>query len=262
MEISDIRIRPIRDGGDSLKAFCTITFDDNFVVRDLKIVEGAHGLFVAMPSRKLAESCPNCGHKNHLRARFCNECGKKLPHVDVPLDADGRPRLHSEIAHPINASFRDTIQRRVIEAFEQEQQGLDYDDDDEQEDEEPEERYGNAAEDDDQDFDDRPEAEDFEDEDDETNERDDDTSAAFQDEYSALIADLRRGGGAGGSGGRQRGSRGDGSGQRERGGRGRGSRGGGGGGGDRRGGGERRGGGRSGSTSTSSGTTGQGRGQR
>ena len=99
MEISDVRIRHVRDAGDSLKAFCTITFDDDFVVRDLKIVEGTSGLFVAMPSRKLSEFCPGCGHKNHLRARFCNNCGQKLPPVSIPKDAEGRPRLHTEIAH-------------------------------------------------------------------------------------------------------------------------------------------------------------------
>jgi len=117
MEISDVRIRHVRDAGDSLKAFCTITFDDDFVVRDLKIVEGTSGLFVAMPSRKLSEFCPGCGSKNHLRARFCNNCGEKLPSASVPTDAEGRPRLHTEIAHPINTKFREHLQQRVIEAY-------------------------------------------------------------------------------------------------------------------------------------------------
>ena len=55
-----------------------MTLDGEFVVRDLKLIEGANGLFVAMPSRKLTDKCPKCGGKNHLRARFCNGCGGKL----------------------------------------------------------------------------------------------------------------------------------------------------------------------------------------
>ena len=61
-----------------LQAFCSITIDNDFVVRDLKIIEGYKGAFVAMPSRKLADKCTKCGCKNHLRARFCNDCGTKL----------------------------------------------------------------------------------------------------------------------------------------------------------------------------------------
>lgn len=50
MEITDIKILPRHE--EKLKAYVTITFDDAFVVRNLKIIEGSNGLFVAMPSRK------------------------------------------------------------------------------------------------------------------------------------------------------------------------------------------------------------------
>ncbi|NIO41765.1 MAG: stage V sporulation protein G, partial [Burkholderiales bacterium] len=59
----------MEESEDRLRAFCSITFDDCFVVRDLKIIEGNSGPFVAMPSRKLTSHCPECGSKNHLRAR-------------------------------------------------------------------------------------------------------------------------------------------------------------------------------------------------
>ena len=78
MEITEVRIKLMEDNSGSnerLQAFCSITFDDMFVIRDLKIIEGAKGFFVAMPSRKLTDRCPNCGTKNHLRSRFCNQCG-------------------------------------------------------------------------------------------------------------------------------------------------------------------------------------------
>ncbi len=81
MEITEVRIKLMEDNSGSnerLQAFCSITFDDMFVIRDLKIIEGAKGFFVAMPSRKLTDRCHNCGTKNHLRSRFCNQCGCRL----------------------------------------------------------------------------------------------------------------------------------------------------------------------------------------
>ena len=78
MEITEVRIKLMDDADDRLQGFCSITFDDCFVVRDLKIIEGANGPFVAMPSRKLTAHCPQCGCKNHLRAAHCNQCGLRL----------------------------------------------------------------------------------------------------------------------------------------------------------------------------------------
>jgi len=120
MEISDVRVKLIEDANDRLKAVCSITLDNEFVVRDVKVVEGTHGLFVAMPSRKLSVHCPQCRHKNHLRAKHCNECGARLPVQRVSTDSNGRLRLHRDVAHPINPSFRETLQTRVIQAFEAE----------------------------------------------------------------------------------------------------------------------------------------------
>jgi len=117
MEISDVRVKLMDNAADRLKAVCSITFDEAFVVRDLKVVDGTNGLFVAMPSRKLAVHCPQCRHKNHLRARFCNDCGAKLPPNRVAADANGRVRLHRDIAHPINPAFRELIQTKIIERY-------------------------------------------------------------------------------------------------------------------------------------------------
>lgn len=120
MDISEVRVKLVRDPGERLKAVCIVTFDEAFVVRDVKVVDGTNGLFVAMPSQKLAVHCPNCRQKNHLRARFCNECGKELPSQSVPSDANGRSRLHRDIAHPIRASFREQLQESVIQAYQDE----------------------------------------------------------------------------------------------------------------------------------------------
>ena len=118
MEITEVRVKLMEeDSGERLKAFCSITFDDCFVIRDLKIIEGANGPFVAMPSRKLTAHCPQCGCKNHLRAVHCNQCGRRLADVNVVKDEDGRAKLYADIAHPINSTCREMIQQHVIDAF-------------------------------------------------------------------------------------------------------------------------------------------------
>ncbi|MCP4247936.1 MAG: stage V sporulation protein G [bacterium] len=119
MEISEVRVKLVSDSSDRLKAYCSITIDGCFVVRDLKIIDGTNGLFVAMPSRKLAARCP-CGSKNHLRARHCNECGQALEGDRLASARTGRNKLHADIAHPINAECREFIQNRVIEEYEAE----------------------------------------------------------------------------------------------------------------------------------------------
>ena len=120
MDITEVRIKLMEEPGERLKAFCSITFDDCFVVRDLKIIEGSNGPFVAMPSRKLTSHCQRCSMKNHLRAGYCNQCGSKLDDGRAPKDADGRAKLYADIAHPINSDCREMIQRRVIHNFHEE----------------------------------------------------------------------------------------------------------------------------------------------
>ena len=80
MEITDIRIKKV-DGGGKLKAYVTVTFDDCFVVHNLKIISGKAGTFIAMPSRR-------------------TKTGE-----------------YKDIAHPINSSFRNEIQTRIIEEY-------------------------------------------------------------------------------------------------------------------------------------------------
>lgn len=117
MKITEVRIKLMEDSSDRLRGFCSITFDDAFVIRDLKIIEGANGPFVAMPSRKLTGHCPSCGCKNHLRAAYCNLCGIKLKQPQVERSSDQRAKLYADIAHPINSECREQIQTRVIDEY-------------------------------------------------------------------------------------------------------------------------------------------------
>jgi stage V sporulation protein G len=119
MQISEIRVKLVENRSDRLKAFCSVTFDNQFVIRDLKIIEGTDGFFVAMPSRKLTDRCPKCGSKNHLRAKFCNECGAKQPE-ERNRRRGPRTKLHADIAHPINTEAREYIQKEVLDSFQKE----------------------------------------------------------------------------------------------------------------------------------------------
>ena len=122
MEITEVRIKLMEESSERLQAFCSITFDDCFVIRDLKIIEGTSGPFVAMPSRKLTSHCPQCGCKNHLRAAYCNQCGLRLKEDRAIKDSEGRAKLYADIAHPINSACREMIQNRVIEEYHLEQE--------------------------------------------------------------------------------------------------------------------------------------------
>jgi stage V sporulation protein G len=117
VEITEIRIKLMSDPNERLQAFCSLTFDGSFVIRDLKIIQGTKGSFVAMPSRKLTDHCPRCSAKNHLRAQFCNECGVRLHQDRAMKTDDGRAKLYADIAHPINSECRETIQEQVLIAY-------------------------------------------------------------------------------------------------------------------------------------------------
>ena len=80
MKITDVRIRKVAKDG-KMKAVGSITIDDEFVVHDIKVIEGEKGLFIAMPSRKAS---------------------------------DGEYR---DIAHPINSATRDFIQTMILEKY-------------------------------------------------------------------------------------------------------------------------------------------------
>jgi len=120
MNITEVRIKLLDNQPDKLRAFASITVDDCLVIRDLKIIEGTNGLFIAMPSRKMCDRCPSCGCKNHLRARHCNDCGKRLSSDRGGHDERGRIRLYADISHPIHQEARDLVEKCVLTAFHQE----------------------------------------------------------------------------------------------------------------------------------------------
>jgi len=122
MEITEVRIF-LKDSVDKkLKAYASVTFDNAFVVRNVKVIEGGSGLFIAMPSRRLKTACSKCGFRNELRSKFCNQCGNSLsvPPRPVGTEESSAQSEHRDIAHPITQSFREYLQKKVLGAYEQE----------------------------------------------------------------------------------------------------------------------------------------------
>jgi stage V sporulation protein G len=118
MKVTEVRIKLNLSSTDRLRGFCSIALDNAFAVRDIKIIEGPGGIFVAMPSRKLMDHCRRCNGKNHLRARFCNGCGGALP--ENPAAQELRNKMHCDVAHPINAQMRAEIQQAIIKTYQEE----------------------------------------------------------------------------------------------------------------------------------------------
>lgn len=135
MEVTEVRValregasRPPagegRPGERRLKAYATVTFDQCFVVRNIKIIDGKNGLFVAMPSHKSKVACERCRFKNELGGRYCSQCGGALSRPPTPAEGTGgeppEGQAHRDIAHPITAEFRQYLQQTVLAAYEAE----------------------------------------------------------------------------------------------------------------------------------------------
>jgi len=117
MKVTEVKIKLAEGNNDRLLAFCSITFDDCFVVRDIRLVRGNKGVFVAMPSKILMDKCPRCSERNHLKAKYCNECGAALRRGRAERDSAGREKLFTDVAHPITPEFRSELHGIIIEAY-------------------------------------------------------------------------------------------------------------------------------------------------
>src|SRR5262245_41894805 len=117
IEVTEVRVKLASDDDDKLLGYCSVTLNHSFVIKDLKLIQGDGSIFIAMPSRKITDKCGGCGFKNHLRAKFCNECGIKLNPNRADTDARGRAKLHFDLVHPIRAEVREYVHRKIIEAY-------------------------------------------------------------------------------------------------------------------------------------------------
>ena len=119
MQITEIRVY-IKEGQDKkLKAYTTVTFDHCFVVRNIKVIQGASGLFIAMPSRKMKVACVKCHFKNEVGSKYCNHCGGLIDgslNVRENMDTDAKAE-HRDIAHPVTQQFREYLQTEILKAY-------------------------------------------------------------------------------------------------------------------------------------------------
>lgn len=125
MNITEVRIKIVDEQGHDrlLLGYATITLDCGFVIRDFRIIRGAGGIFISMPSRKVMDHCPCCHKRNHVQARFCNECGKQLKENRAQRDpATGQLRLYVDVAHPISQTFRTLVTDAILAVYDRELQ--------------------------------------------------------------------------------------------------------------------------------------------
>jgi stage V sporulation protein G len=118
MEITETKISLVNKPNSRLRAYASVTFDNSFVVREIRVIEGKNGLFVAMPSRKLQHPCEKCGFKNPINYKFCGQCGAVIPTPKMETSKNSEEIKHKDLAHPINAQFREYLQKKILEAYE------------------------------------------------------------------------------------------------------------------------------------------------
>jgi stage V sporulation protein G len=120
MDITEIRVF-LKEGKDKkLKAYTTLTFDNVFVVRNIKVIEGANGLFIAMPSRKAKTVCPRCSSKNEVGSKYCNHCAADVSSLIPEETVRDAKSEHRDIAHPVTQKFREYLQTKILDAYQEE----------------------------------------------------------------------------------------------------------------------------------------------
>ena len=121
MQVTEIRVF-LKEGQDKkLKAYTAVTFDNVFVVSNIKVIQGSNGLFIAMPSRRMRLTCPKCGFKNEVGSKFCSQCGASLPKYSHEATAVRDTKAeHRDIAHPITQEFRGYLQTEILAAYQAE----------------------------------------------------------------------------------------------------------------------------------------------
>jgi len=121
MKITEVRVKLVHNNcqkeNKKLRAFAWITFDNLLVVSDLRIIEGAKSLFVAMPNRKIADHCLRCGNKNPLLNHYCGNCGCNLDEDRQNSDINSCKRFYADIVHPIDPNCRDMIHKAVLNEY-------------------------------------------------------------------------------------------------------------------------------------------------
>ncbi len=98
-------------------AYCCVTFDDCFVVRNFKLVETVRGVILANPSRKVEDHCKDCGRRGPVIASWCGGCGSRQEDHRAARGEDGRQILHCDIAHPVNKQFRAVLEDAIRGAY-------------------------------------------------------------------------------------------------------------------------------------------------
>lgn len=121
MKVTRVEITLPFKGPRGLLAYVTVEFDKCFVIHGMRLIDktgGRNGWFVAMPSKKAGDRCPNCGAYNAFDAKFCEQCGTLCQNRPMLLTELG-VRRHQDVAHPITTEFRRELEVAVFAAYDQ-----------------------------------------------------------------------------------------------------------------------------------------------
>lgn len=119
VEITDVQVNLCANNEDRLRAYCAVVFDNSFVVHNVRIIEKADGILVAMPSRKLTSKCPVCHFRNPVDGTFCGNCGTRLRDDAAVRRVQHDTKIHFDVAHPINPTCRRQIEEAVMRAYQE-----------------------------------------------------------------------------------------------------------------------------------------------
>lgn len=115
MRVTDVQVT-LNQSGNRLLAFCKLVVGD-FVIHDVKVIDGVHGIFVAMPQKEKCDECPRCGKRNGLSVEYCPRCGKPRERKWHALE---RNEIWLDLVHPINQAMRDEVTRAVLDEYHRE----------------------------------------------------------------------------------------------------------------------------------------------
>lgn len=113
LEITDIRM--VREEKNSSRnaviAYVTITLNDQFLIKNIRLIRHSDRLVIGMPNREKIRDCPHCSIRNAQSNRYCHQCGTPLEKVKIDYSA------YVDIVHPTKQTFREYLERVIIEEY-------------------------------------------------------------------------------------------------------------------------------------------------
>lgn len=120
MNVTEVRVELAEAGNQPevprVLAYFVVTLDDEFVIRNFKLVRTRSGLVLCMPSRRVEDHCPACGKRGPVEGRYCPHCGERRAEGRAAVK-EGRPQHHTDVVHPVTHACRARLEELLIGAY-------------------------------------------------------------------------------------------------------------------------------------------------